>query len=111
MSTNKDILLKKFLSIDKDHLIVINIIFNIAWFQIDKINYENCKTFILLIKDCVDYFKENNIEYVKQYIHTNDIEFFKFSDIININNDLHVATTPLINFVDELVSILGIKLI
>lgn len=111
MSTNKDIISKHFLSVDKDHSIITNIIFNVAWFQINKINYEKYKTFILLLKDCVDYFKANNIEYVKQYIHTNDIQFFKFSEIIDINNDLHTVTTPLIKFVDEIVSVLGINTI
>ena len=110
-SNNSNIISKNFTSIDKDHEISTRVIDDIAWFQIEKVNFEKFKTFILLIKDCVDYFRMNNIQYIKQYISYNDTEFFKQSEISNIDSEIYTVTTPISNFIDELVCVLGIRTI
>ena len=52
---------KDFISIDNIHLIKTSIFDDIGWFQIENVNFENYKTFFLLIKDCIDHFKQNNV--------------------------------------------------
>lgn len=102
---------KDFISIDKEHLIKTAITDDVGWFQIINLNFEKYKTFFLLVKDCVDYYRLNNIKYIKQYIVITDVESFKYSEITHISDSMSTVTTPIINFIDELVNILGIKLI
>ena len=102
---------KDFISIDKEHLIKTSITDDIGWFQIININFEKYKTFFLLVKDCIDYYRNNNIKYIKQYISLADVESFKYSETIQINDSMYTVTTPIINFIDELVNVLDIKLI
>ena len=108
---NNSIQEKDFISIDKEHLIKIAIIDDIGWFQIVNTNFEKYKTFFLLIKDCIDYFRQNNIKYIKQCVLSTDTESFKYSEITRINEEMSTVTTPLVNFIDELVNVLDIKLI
>ncbi len=102
---------KKFISIDKEHIFNTSILENIVWFQIEQANFANYKTFFLLIKDCVDYFRKNNIQYIKQSILISDAQSFKFSEFVPIDEFMGMITTPIEKFIDELVCALGINLI
>lgn len=99
---------KRFTSINGNHEIDITIIEEIAWFDIIKFKYEECKLFILLFKDVLTYMYENNIQYVKQYVNNSDVEMFKYSEYV-INNDYSIITTPIDQFIDEICNVLNIK--
>lgn len=100
---------KIFNSIDKKHQIKINIIEHISWFNINKIDFESFKTFLLLIKDVIVFMKQNNIKYIKQYIIEEDTFYFKKSEIINLDENIYVATTNINDFIDEITSLFEIK--
>ncbi len=102
---------KKFISIDKEHIINTSVLEDIGWFQIELANFTHYKTFFLLIKDCVDYFRINNIKYIKQSILISDAQSFKFSEFVPIDEFMGMITTPIEKFIDELVCALGINLI
>jgi hypothetical protein len=102
---------KKFISIDKEHIINTSVLENIAWFQIELANFSHYKTFFLLVKDSIDYFRNNNIKYIKQSILISDAQSFKFSEFVEIDESIGMITTPIEKFIDELVCALGIDLI
>ena len=102
---------KIFYSLDNEHQINTSYIDDISWFQIIKFNPDRQKTFILLIKEIIEYFTEKNILYIKQYISENDISFFKNSNINKIDDDVYIISTPITKFVDDMVFALGIKVI
>lgn len=106
----RNINLKKiFNSLDKKHQIEITIIDDIAWFNINKLDYEHCKTFLILMKDVIEFFNLNDIKYIKQYIYEEDLVFFKKSSFIDIGNKQYVVSTEIINFLFELTNVLGIN--
>ena len=96
-------------SLDLNHKI--NIILNqdIAWFEIKEFNLEHQKTFILLLKDCIEHFIDNNIKFIKQYVNEQDKEYFINSTVLKIDNDLYEVTSPITSFVGDMISVLGIK--
>ena len=98
-------------SIDNKHQIEINIIENISWFNINKLDFESFKTFLLLLKDIMTYLKNNNIKYIKQYIEEKDTEYFKKSSIINLDKNYYMVTTYIDDFIDEIILVFGIKII
>ena len=110
---------KEFISIDNKHRIDVEIIKgiddddNVAFFSIVDFEYENYKTFLLLFKDVINYFIENKVYSVKQYILKNDIENFSYSEIPNIEgldeNSVIMINTPLSKFPEEIYSSLGLK--
>ncbi len=100
---------KIFNSIDKKHEIEINIIENICWFNINKFEYEYYKTFLLMLKDIILFLKNNNVNFIKQYINENDCEYFKNSSIINLDENTNIVSTNIDNFIDEIVCVLGIN--
>lgn len=100
---------KIFNSIDKKHQIKINIIEDISWFTIDKIDFESFKTFLLLLKDVMVFMKQNNIKYIKQYIMEEDTFYFKQSEIINLDENIYSVTTNINDFIDEITSVFEIK--
>ncbi len=108
---NQTFIEKNFISIDKEHVINTLILDDIAWFQIKQADFAHYKTFFLLVKDCVDYFRINNIKYIKQCILITDAKSFKFSEFIEIDDLMGTLTTPINKFIDELVESLGINLI
>lgn len=108
---NNQLIQKEFISIDKYHTISTSIIDDIAWFQIIKADLSQYKTFFLLIKDCVDYFRLNNIKFIKQCVLSSDVPGFIHSEIVEINESMVTITTPITKFIDELVNALGIVLI
>jgi hypothetical protein len=108
---NTEFTKKIFKSIDYKHEIETNIITHTAWFSIIDIEYENCKTFVLLLQTVVEYFRKNDIYFVNQYVNKNDIEFFDKSEIINYDDGTIIVKTKIDNFIDDIVHALGIKLI
>ncbi len=102
---------KIFLSLDNQHEIGTRIIDDISWFQILKFSQEKPKTFILLIKEVVDYFRGKNILYIKQMISKDDISYFKNSSINELDESTYIITTPISKFIDDIVCALGIRLL
>jgi hypothetical protein len=124
---------KIFTSYDKLHKIRINIIDKECWFNIECLNDTNCKTFLLLIKEVVNYINDNNIKIIKQYICLDDCKFFQKSIIteygicqisediqrvatkfdsgeLNINqNNIFIVSTQIEDFIEELINVLQIK--
>lgn len=99
---------KTFISIDHSHTIKIDILDNIAWFY-PQIKYDNCKTFLILIKDVMQYLSINNIKYIKQYICEDDLECLKNSTWIQLDEHIYMCSTKLEDFVSELINLTGIK--
>ena len=62
---------KIFDSIDNKHQIEIKIelIGEYAWFNINKLDYENCKTFLILLKRVIEYLSSKNVKIIKQYVY------------------------------------------
>ena len=102
---------KIFTSIDGKHKIEISLMDNVAWFNIKNIEYEFYKTFLDLLKDIMKYLSLNNISIIKQYVLENDLEFFKNSDKIHLNEDIYVINTSIDKFIPELINVLGINLL
>ncbi len=100
---------KIFNSIDFKHQIEISIIDNISWFSIKKINYESYKTFLLLLKEMMEYLGANNIVYVRHYVYEEDLEYLKNSSYVEINESQYVVTTNITHFLSEIISVLGIQ--
>ena len=115
---------KEFISIDKKHKINIELIKdnvnhdNIAYFSIINFDYENYKTFLLLLKDVVHHFFDEKVKYVKQYIMYKDKDSFENSEIIinNINDDnidkensIILVSTSLEKFTEEIYNSLGLR--
>lgn len=100
---------KTFNSIDNKHQIDITIICEIAWFNIIKLDFESFKTFLILLKDVMIYIKDNKCEYIKQYINKNDVEYFKKSSKVELDNDIYSITTKIDNFLDEIINVFDIK--
>ena len=100
---------KIFNSVDSKHQIETNIIENVSWFNINKLDFESFKTFLILLKDVMVYMKNNNIMYIRQYIIEEDTLYFKKSSIVNLDENTYTATTNIADFIDEIVNLLGIK--
>lgn len=69
-----------FESIDKKHKIEISIIDDVGWFCIIKLDYENCKTFLILLKQVMEYLNFKNIKCIRQYIYEEDLKYFEKRD-------------------------------
>lgn len=104
-----NIISKTFNSIDNKHQIDIKIIDDIAWFNINKLDYENYKTFLLLIKNIMSFLNEQKINIIKQYINGEDLKFFEKSSYVDIGNDQYIISTEITHFLSELVNVLGIQ--
>lgn len=100
---------KIFNSVDSKHQIETNIIENVLWFNINKLDFESFKTFLILLKDVMIYMKNNNIMYIHQYIMEEDTIYFKKSSIVNLDEKTYMATTNIVDFIDEITNVLGIK--
>lgn len=100
---------KIFDSIDGKHQIETNIIGDVIWFNINKMNYESLKTFLILLKDLVVYMKKNNILWVKQYIMDGDKGLFKKSIIEDLDGDKCIISTNINDFIDEIINVFDIK--
>jgi hypothetical protein len=109
-NTNKINQLNKiFNSINNKHQIEVNIVDNISWFNINKFDYENCRTFLLTLKDVLLFLKKNNVEYIKQNILEDDIKYFKYSSVINKDENQYIVSTSIDKFVDEIINVFDIK--
>lgn len=100
---------KIFNSIDNKHQIETNIIENICWFNINKLEFESFKTFLILLKDVMIHMKNNNVMCIHQYISEEDILYFKKSSILNLDENVYMAITNINDFIDEITNALDIK--
>ena len=106
-----------FKSYDDLHKITIKIDNNTCWFNIDTFNNKNCKTFLMLIKEVIDFINIKNIKHINQYIYSNDCQYFKNSTIskyinsneIIDNSEIFIISTQINHFVEEMINVLGIK--
>jgi hypothetical protein len=108
-NVNNIVIANIFESIDKNHQIEINLIDDIAWFNIIKLDYENCKTFLILLKRVIEYLNLKNVKFIKQYINEEDLKYFEKSSYLEIDNDQYVISTEIIYFLSELTNALGIQ--
>lgn len=99
---------KKFISMDKFHEFSINIIEEIAFFKIERIEPSQYKTFLLTLKKGFEYMLEHNVLYVKQQINKEDKELFKTSTFIELEDGL-IVKTCINEFLFELCDALGIN--
>lgn len=108
---NNLMITKIFNSIDIKHQIEINIDFTgeFAWFNINKLDYESCKTFLIVLKEVMEFLNSNNIKIIKQYVYEEDLKFFEKSSHLDIGNGKFIITTDIIHFLSELVNALGIN--
>jgi hypothetical protein len=114
---------KIFISLDNLHKITIKIESlsespdsrrncNFCWFNIDTFNPKNCKTFIMLIKEVIDFISSKNIINIKQYVYSDDCSYFKKSQISNYmedNNSIFIIDTKIEDFIEEIVNVFDIK--
>lgn len=104
---------KIFNSLDLKHQIEISIIDNIAWFNIIKLDYEFCKTFLILLKSVIEFFCENNVKYIKQYLNKEDLEFLNksTSSYVEVDSEYSIfcVSIKLEDFINQMVNLLGIK--
>lgn len=100
---------KFFNSIDNKHQIETYIIENISWFNINKLDFESFKTFLILLKDVMMYMKNNNVIYIRQYIMEEDTIYFKKSSVVNLDENTYVVTTNIVDFIDEITNVLDVK--
>lgn len=102
---------KKFKSLNGLSKISTTIIEDVAWFNIDKLDALSGKMFFYLLKDVIEYFKENNIEYVKQYVNSDTLSSFKTSSFVEVDDDVYIISTKLSDFPKEVAYALGINLL
>ncbi len=101
---------KLFNSIDKKHQIEISILDDVGWFNINKLDCESCKTFLLLLKQVMEYLSLNNIKYIKQHIMYEDLDNFpNSSHVESANGNYYIVSIDIENFVLESVNALGIN--
>lgn len=107
-----------FTSIDKLHTIEITKFGDIAELQIITFHYENYKTFLLLLKNVIEYMAHENIKFVKQRILETDIPLFTNSTIDTYiqkgekdEDSIRTVliTTPIIHIAEEIYNALGLK--
>jgi hypothetical protein len=107
-----------FTSIDKLHTIEITKFGDIAELQIIAFHYENYKTFLLLLKNVIEYMARENIKFVKQKILETDIPLFTKSTIDTYiqkgekdKDSIRTVliTTPIIHIAEEIYNALGLK--
>ncbi len=108
---------KVFKSIDNKHSCTLTIypdisLENICYFSINNLEYEHYKTFLLLLKRTYEYMCNNNVKYIKQFINIEDVELFRNSHIIYINNNNNndiIVKTNIVDFIDEICYAVGIQ--
>lgn len=108
---NNLVITKIFDSIDNKHQIEIKIELygEYAWFNINKLDYENCKTFLIILKEVIEYLSLHNIKIIKQYIYEEDLKYFEKSSHLDIGNGKFIISTNIIHFLSELIYALGIN--
>jgi hypothetical protein len=106
---NNDIVFRSYDNLHKINLTIENE--DNCWFNIDSFNTNNCKTFLILIKEVIEFINNKNIKNIKQYIHTEDCNYFKNSIINKYDDKIFIVKTEIKYFVEELIRVLEIKLI
>ena len=100
---------KIFKSIDGNNEIEISIIDEIGWFNINRLDPVNYKTFLYLLKDVIEFYNNNKIKYIKQYINKDSLEYFQNSSFLEIDENIVIVNTPIIYFINDIINALGIK--
>ena len=98
----------KISSFDNNHEIEITIIDDIGWFNINKLDYENIKTFLYLVKKIMNIYNNNKVKYIKQYINEESKSLFKNSSIFEVDENTYIVNTPIEMFIEELIYAIGI---
>lgn len=96
-------------SLDLKHKIKVSVRADIGWFEIIEFNFEHQKTFIILLKDVIEHYKKGSVEIIKQYVTEEDKNYFSNSNIIKIDDNIYEVTSQINKFIDDMVSVLGIK--
>lgn len=113
MSTTEKKLIsdKKFISIDGLHEIETSVIEDFCYLTIIKITPENYKTLLLLFKDIILYLNLQDVKYIKQFIHSEDVQSFKKSTI-NASDEYKNfvwISTNIVDFMEEICRALNIN--
>ncbi len=106
---NNEILFKSYDNLHKINIIIENE--DYCWFNIDVFNTSNCKTFLILIKEVIEFINKKNIKKIKQYIHYEDCNYFKNSIITKYDDKIFIVETEIKYFVEELIHVFEIKVI
>ena len=106
---NNEIIFKSYDNLHKITLTIENDEF--CWFNIDVFNTNNCKTFLILIKEVLEFINKKNIKNIKQYIYLEDCNYFKKSIITKHDDNIFIVKTEIKYFVEELINVLAIKVI
>lgn len=93
---------------DYKHQIIISSIDEIGWFSVQKIDEENSKTLLILMKDILTIFAKNGVKFIKQYINHQDLILFKQSEYIEYDEYITI-TTPIEQFLIEMINVFGLK--
>ena len=108
---NNLVISKIFDSIDSKHQIEIKIelLGEFAWFNINKLDNENCKTFLIVLKKVMEFLSSNNVKIIKQYVYKDDLKYFEKSNHLDIGDGKFIISTDIIHFLSELIYALGIN--
>lgn len=102
---------KYYNSIDQKHQIEIKIIDDISWFNINKLDNQFIKTFLILLKKVLEDLSSLNVKYIKQHLNINDLDSYTKSSFVeyDIENEIYTVSTKISDFIEEIISALGIK--
>lgn len=103
-----------FISIDKHHRIsLIPITNDIIIFELQKFDIEYVKTFVLLLKECIEYIQLKKFKNIYQYINIDEFKLFKYSKIIDgmININYYIIEIPIDKLMPELYQLLDIQIL
>ena len=103
-----------FISIDKQHRIsLIPITNDIIIFELQKFDIEYVKTFVLLLKECIEYIQLKKFKNIYQYINIDEFKLFKYSKIIDviININYYIIEIPIDKLMPELYQLLDIQIL
>jgi len=94
---------KEFISLDGRHKINITYIDkgDFCYFNIERYEIENKKTFCYMFKDVIEFMKKNNIRYIKQRLTNDVIKNFSKSEIIKIDENESMVISDIKYFAIE----------
>ena len=101
-----------FISIDKNHRIsLIPITNDIIIFELQQFDIEYVKTFVLLLKECIEYIQLKKFKNIYQYVNIDEFKLFKFSKIIDTMNNYYIIEIPIDKLMPELYQLLDIQIL
>lgn len=101
---------KDFTSVDGFHKItIIPLTTERVLLEIHYVDIEHIKTFVLLLKEVVEYIHKNKHSNILQQIIKTDFPLFRFSKIIeDEKEDVMIIETPLDKFIPEIFNVFDI---